>query len=119
MEINPLAGIGQAALSRGSQPVSTNISQAVVSADAGIKPSTATAVASVVDMNNAVDSINKQLQPIVGNIQFSVDQDSGNTLIKIVDKQTQIVLLQIPSKQALEIAKQLGKLQGLLIKEKA
>ena len=40
-------------------------------------------------------------------------------MIKIVDKKTETVLMQIPSEQALEIAKYIGKFQGLLIKEKA
>lgn len=121
MEINSLPGMGLSSLGLSGVPAAAQPAPAAagvaLAAEAGARPAVVPATRS--DMKQVVDSINSRLQPVVGNIQFSVDQDSGNTLIKIVDKQTQTVLLQIPSQQALEIAKELGKLQGLLIKEKA
>lgn len=118
MEINALPGFGLSSPSLSGAPAAAPPAPAavVLAPGIGVRPAAPVAAA---DMQQVVDSINSRLQPVVGNIQFSVDQDSGHTLIKIVDKQTQTVLLQIPSQQALEIAKELGKLQGLLIKEKA
>ena len=71
------------------------------------------------EVAQSVEAINKFLKPVANNIQFSVDQDSGTTLVKIVDTETQAVLRQIPSVEALSMAKELGKLQGLLVREKA
>lgn len=65
----------------------------------------------------------KRLQDFVsgvrGDIQFSVDTDSGKTVVKVVDRGTQEVIRQFPSKEALEIAGALDRFQGLLVKQQA
>lgn len=71
------------------------------------------------ELKRSLEAINKFLQPTNGAIEFSVDEDSNRTIVKIVDTKTQTVLRQIPSKEALEIAKDLDKLQGLLVRDKA
>ncbi|MFC6521248.1 flagellar protein FlaG [Undibacterium arcticum] len=40
-------------------------------------------------------------------------------MVKVVDQRTQEVIRQMPSPEALEIAKALDKMQGLLIRQKA
>ncbi len=77
------------------------------------------AAVDAVDLKHALDAINKFLKPVASNIEFSIDQDSGRTLVKIVDTETNTVIRQTPSKEVLAIAKELDKLQGLLIREKA
>lgn len=71
------------------------------------------------ELKHALDAINRFLKPIASNIEFSVDQDSGRTLVKVVDTETNTVIRQTPSKEVLAIARELDKLQGLLIREKA
>jgi len=71
------------------------------------------------ELQRAVDAINKLLKPIASNIEFSIDQGSGRTLVKVVDTETNTVIRQTPSKEVLAIARELDKLQGLLIREKA
>jgi flagellar protein FlaG len=71
------------------------------------------------EIKHALEAINRFLNPANGNIEFSQDADTGKSLVKIVDTQTQTVLRQIPTKEALEIAKQLDRLQGLLVREQA
>lgn len=71
------------------------------------------------ELKQSLEAINRFLQPAHGDIEFSVDEDTNRTLIKIVDTKTQTVLRQIPSKEALAIAKELDRLQGLLVKDKA
>lgn len=70
-----------------------------------------------------VETATKKLQGFVdtvrNDIQFSMDQDSGRSVVKVIDKQTKDVLMQFPSEEALGIAKSLDRLQGLLIKQKA
>jgi len=70
-------------------------------------------------LDQAVESINQFLKPIASSVQFSVDEDSGRTLVKVIDTDTNNVLRQFPSKQALAISSELGKLQGLLLRDKA
>ena len=75
-----------------------------------------------VALNQSVAAINRyiqQHQPAIGNIEFSVDADSGRTLTKVVDKDTNTVLLQIPSKEALAISASIGKQKGVLIRATA
>lgn len=68
----------------------------------------------------AVDAINKAIRNNSSqNLEFSVDNAEGGVVVKVVDQQTKEVLRQIPSEEALEIAKSLDKLQGLLIKQTA
>ena len=50
---------------------------------------------------------------------FSIDDDTGKTVVKIVDSTTQEVIKQIPSEEILSIAKALDKLKGLFIEQKA
>jgi len=71
------------------------------------------------ELKRSVDAINKFLKPVTSNIEFSIDQDSGRTLVKVVDTETNTVIRQTPSVEVLAIAKELDKLQGLLIREKA
>jgi flagellar protein FlaG len=122
MEVKSLAGTGSAQIAQNTLTVAANAAASARAAEANkqasIKTETVTPVPSLMSMKQVVESINKQLQPTAGNIEFSVDHDSGKVVIKIVDKKTETVLMQIPSEQALEIAKYIGKFQGLLIKEK-
>jgi flagellar protein FlaG len=72
------------------------------------------------EVREAADKINKVLQSLVSsNLQFSVDQDSGQTIVRVVETETKDVIRQIPNEEALAIAKSLGKFQGLLIEQKA
>lgn len=85
-----------------------------------VAPNPVPAAPSAEDVREAADKINKVLQSLVSsNLQFSVDQDSGQTIVRVVDVETKDVIRQIPNEEALAIAKSLGKFQGLLIEQKA
>lgn len=88
----------------------------VTVANSDAQPKEKKAVADVVD---AVNLINKFVETSSQGIQFSLDDSSGKTVVKIVDVETNTVLRQIPSAEAISIAQSLDKLQGLLIREKA
>lgn len=71
----------------------------------------------------SIKDATKRLQDFVSSvrndIQFSTDDSSGQTVVKVIDKSTQEVLRQIPSKEALEIAQALDRFKGLLVKQQA
>jgi len=71
------------------------------------------------DLRQAVERINESLPPSSQGIEFSVDTDTDRVIVKVVDRETREVLRQMPSKEALEIAKALDRTQGLLIKSEA
>lgn len=67
----------------------------------------------------AVAQIQQFTQALTQNLKFSIDEDTGKTVVKIVDVQTQEVIRQIPSEEAIKIAGALGKIQGLLFNGQA
>jgi flagellar protein FlaG len=75
------------------------------------------------DNQGTVQDATKRLQAFVSevrsDIQFSVDDQSGETVVKVIDRGTKEVIRQIPSEEALEIAKALDRLQGILVKQQA
>lgn len=76
-------------------------------------------VPSVERLLNATERINSFLQPVTNDITFSVDEDTGSTVVKVIDRETKDVIRQIPSEEILAIAKALDRLQGLLIRQTA
>ena len=77
------------------------------------------AAPSLAEVRDAVKKIEKTITPEAQGLRFSIDQDTGITVIKLIDTQTQTVLRQMPTVEVIEISKALDKLQGLLVKEKA
>ena len=67
----------------------------------------------------AVESINRRLEQSVNNLRFSVDDDTGKVVVKVLDTATDQVIRQIPSEEALAISRSLEKLQGLLLNQQA
>ena len=74
---------------------------------------------SALSVEDAVERISDFVAPTQSEISFSIDEVSGVQVVKIMDSQSNEVIRQFPSKEAIEIARALDKLQGLLIKDKA
>lgn len=77
------------------------------------------ATASAKEVEGATQKLQDFVASVRGDIQFSTDQDSGETVVKVIDRNSKEVIMQLPSKEALEIAKALDKFQGLLVKQQA
>lgn len=71
------------------------------------------------DVTGAVKKINESMLGAAQGLEFSIDEDTDVIVVKVVDQATREVVRQMPSKEALEIAKSLDKMQGLLIRETA
>jgi flagellar protein FlaG len=63
----------------------------------------------------AVKEINHVLKVLSTSLHFEVDEQSGETLVKVVDGDSGEVLRQIPSETTLKIARSLDKLAGHLV----
>ncbi len=75
------------------------------------KPEQSAAVVEAVDaaqLDEAVKKINETMQLVQREIHFSVDKDSGKTVIKVIDLATDEVIRQIPNEEALSFARNLG-----------
>ena len=72
------------------------------------------------DIEQAIEQIKTKVEPVVSNaLQFSVDDSTGKTVVKIVDGQTGKMIRQIPSEELLAIAESIDRMQGLLLRQKA
>lgn len=71
-------------------------------------------------LKNAVDDINRVMRQSSRNLEFSVDSDTKKTIVMLVDTETGELIRQIPSEEALAIARSIDQFQqGLLLREKA
>lgn len=71
------------------------------------------------DLRNSVEAINRFLK-VNSEVQFSIDEASGYSVVKVIDAESHKVLRQFPSEQALEIGKDLQSFpKGLLVDNKA
>ena len=59
-------------------------------------------------LDNAVKQLNTYVQSINRNLEFNIDNDSGQTVVKVIDSETDELIRQIPNEEALNIAKQLN-----------
>lgn len=71
------------------------------------------------ELEAAVQEMRDALQPVARSLQFSIDESLGKTVVRVLDGATKEVIRQIPSEEALEIAKALDKLQGVLLRQEA
>lgn len=70
-------------------------------------------------LKEAIERLNKFIGGANDQIQFTVDKDTDLTVVKIIDRETKQLIRQFPSAEAVQIAKVLDRLQGLLIRDKA
>lgn len=76
-------------------------------------------VPSAGELQKALEEVEKAVAPMAQSLQFSLDKDSGKTVVKVMDTDTNEVIRQIPSEEVLAISKAVDKLKGLLIKQQA
>lgn len=70
-------------------------------------------------IDRAMTEIRRALAPVARNLQFSLDEETGRTIVKVVDASTQEVIRQMPSEELLAITRALDKFSGLFVKQKA
>lgn len=70
-------------------------------------------------LQQAVHDLTQGAQNLQRSLQFSIDESSGRTVIKVIDKLTQEVVRQIPEAEVLELAARLEKSTGRLLQDEA
>lgn len=71
------------------------------------------------ELNAVVKEVNDFIKPLNNSLQFSIDKETGTTVVKVIDTETQEMIKQIPSEEMLALAKALDQLKGLLVKQQA
>ena len=69
-------------------------------------------------LNQAVASIRADVQSVHRNLEFSVDEESGIPIVKVVATDSGMVIRQIPSEVAVKLAESLKESSNLLFSEK-
>ena len=82
-------------------------------------PAAVEAVPSPADTQAAVVQANRAMAALSASLSFEVDAETRTTVVKVIDTSDNSVLRQIPSKEMLEIARALDRLQGMLVRDKA
>ena len=75
------------------------------------------------DIQQAVAELNLHIQNIERDLLFSVDDSSGQTIVRVVNSDTEEVIRQIPSEEVLRISRsiheQMGDISGLIFETSA
>ena len=75
------------------------------------------------NLQKVVEKLNEHVQKIQRDLQFSVDDASGRTIVRVINSETEEVVRQIPSEEVLRISRnieeQLADVTGLLFETSA
>ena len=72
------------------------------------------------EVRKAANQVNEALKGTASSdLQFSVEGDNKQVVVRVVDSQTKEVIRQIPSEQMVAISKAMDNLSGLLVQQKA
>ena len=63
--------------------------------------------------------LQRKAQTVAPSLLFSIDHDTGRTVVKVMDSNTQELIRQIPPEETLRLAKEIDRMQGLLFHRQA
>ena len=70
-------------------------------------------------LEDMVSDLNKLVRELHRELRFSVDKDSGDTVIKVIDRETDEVVRQIPSEELIHLRKRLQDAAGVFFQDSA
>lgn len=118
MNISSLSNFSPPATSTPAASTDVRLARAQQENAAAPVQTTSKTDASRQEVEDAVKSVNDFLKPINDSIRFSVDDETGISVIKVIDVTTKDVIRQFPSEEMLSIAKAIDQMKGLLVQQK-
>ncbi|MBK7425022.1 MAG: flagellar protein FlaG [Propionivibrio sp.] len=82
-------------------------------------PPTRDVQASRQQLDEAVNAVRDFVNSVNNSLSFSIDDDTGKTVVKVIDASTKEVIKQFPSEEMLAMARALNNIKGLLLQQKA
>jgi flagellar protein FlaG len=73
----------------------------------------------VSDLQQVIDDTNKMLQYVNERLEFLVHEATNRIMVKVLDRETEEVLREIPPEQILDLVAKLQELVGILVDKKA
>jgi len=70
-------------------------------------------------LDDVVSELNSLVRELHRELQFSVDDESGETVIKVVDRETDEVVRQIPSEEVVRLRQRLQEAAGAIFQDSA
>ena len=67
----------------------------------------------------AVETLSRAADAMARDILFLIDPQPHQTIVRIMDRQTQQVIAQLPSEEAIAITRAIDGLQGSIVRQKA
>lgn len=72
------------------------------------------------ELNQLVKEMQRKLESLSSDLQFSVDKDTGKNIVKVTDRTSKQVVWQFPSEDALQVTRELDRYQkGLMLNRQA
>ena len=71
------------------------------------------------EVEQAVERANRQIASLAPSLEFEIDPDTSAVVIRLVDRNDQSVLRQVPSPEMLAIARALERMQAMLVRVRA
>jgi flagellar protein FlaG len=72
------------------------------------------------ELEESLQRVRESLKSVTSNnLEFSIDDSTGKTIIKVVDSSTKELIRQIPSEEMLAMAQAIGEIKGMLVSSKA
>jgi flagellar protein FlaG len=70
-------------------------------------------------LKDVVSELNNLVRELHRELRFSVDDESGDTVIRVVDSETEEVVRQIPSEEVVRMRKHLQEAAGVIFQDSA
>jgi flagellar protein FlaG len=71
------------------------------------------------DLDSALTSLQSQMKALNRDLNFSVDDSTGDVVVKVIDVESGNVIRQLPSEEALRLSERLEDLRSLMLNTKA
>lgn len=120
MDVGKLTGgaVPQTQLAAGSPP--SLLKEAGFSASDRLQPSTAPAKTEEQESTaDLVEKLRSQMQRIQRDLSFSVDDSTGDVVVRVIDGESGKIVRQIPSEEILRLTERLDEMRSLLFEAKA
>ncbi len=102
-----------------AQATAGNMVQASQQTDNGASEQTQQASSNKKNSEEAIQELKNTLEEIKHNrLEFSVHEDTGRTVVKIIDQDTGEVIKQLPPEELLDLAEKLKEMSGVLFDKK-
>ncbi|NOY62779.1 MAG: flagellar protein FlaG [Gammaproteobacteria bacterium] len=70
-------------------------------------------------LTEAIATMNERVQFVQRNIEFSVDEESGRTIVRVRDSETGDIIRQMPPEELLAVVNNMKKFEGMVLRTEA